>query len=159
MRGREPTAPGAELTGKGGNDQLKGTDSADLLDGGPGADTLTGGYGNDAITGGPPQSSPGKAKDPKNGAAASQRLAIAGHPTLRAFLQRGLTITVTGRKSGAKVAVAVRRGSARVAKGPAKASRGALARTTAPQTCASLRARRPADLPPRPARQLLARRA
>jgi Ca2+-binding RTX toxin-like protein len=43
----------AELTGKGGNDMLKGTDDDDTIDGGPGADTLTGAYGNDTITGGP----------------------------------------------------------------------------------------------------------
>lgn len=45
----------AELTGRGGADQLKGTDDDDAIDGGAGNDTITGGYGNDAIVGGPGQ--------------------------------------------------------------------------------------------------------
>jgi Ca2+-binding RTX toxin-like protein len=45
----------ADLSGRGGNDQLRGTDGDDRIDGGAGNDDLQGGYGNDTIVGGPGQ--------------------------------------------------------------------------------------------------------
>jgi hypothetical protein len=43
----------ADLTGKGGNDELWGSDDSDTINGGPGDDKLVGRYGNDTIVGGP----------------------------------------------------------------------------------------------------------
>lgn len=43
----------ADLTGKGGNDELWGTDREDTINGGAGDDKLYGRYGNDTIVGGP----------------------------------------------------------------------------------------------------------
>ncbi len=207
----------AELSGKGGNDLLKGTDDDDAIDGGPGADDLTGGYGNDTIAGGPGADkivgdrdgrcnemhcdlSPGSAADvidavdgeadtiscgpgtdtvkadavdvvapdcetvtragapaattpppaggkPSTGKSSGQgapKLAFAkgARPTLRTLLKSGLTVTVAGRKPGAKVAVSVKRGGTVVAKGAGTAAKDGTATVKVKATKAGRRALR-----------------
>jgi Ca2+-binding RTX toxin-like protein len=78
-----------------------------------------------------PGTTPGKGTTPGTTggtAGTTGKLAVAGRPTLRALLKSGLTITVKGRKAGAKVAVSVKRGGTIVAKGSGKAGAGGTAK-------------------------------
>jgi Ca2+-binding RTX toxin-like protein len=68
------------------------------------------------------------------------RLAIAGKPTLRALLKSGLTITVKGRKAGAKVTVSLKRGGAVVAKGSSNAGTNGTAKVKVKVTRAGRKA-------------------
>jgi Ca2+-binding RTX toxin-like protein len=69
-------------------------------------------------------------------------LAVAGHPSLRALLKRGLTVTVAGRAPGAKVTVKVKRGATVVATGTGQASAAGTAKVTVKVTKAGRRALR-----------------
>jgi Ca2+-binding RTX toxin-like protein len=85
----------------------------------------------------------GNGKD-KGGREATKHLTIAGKPSLKAFLKRGLTVTVSGRKANAKVSVTARRGAKVVAKGSAKASKNGTAKVKVKVTKAGRRALRKA---------------
>jgi Ca2+-binding RTX toxin-like protein len=93
-----------------------------------------------------PGTTPGKGTGPgttpsgTGGGAAAGRLAVAGRPTLRALLKSGLTITVKGRKAGAKVAISVKRGGTIVAKGSGKAARSGTAKVKVKVTKAGRKA-------------------
>ncbi|HEY6762441.1 MAG TPA: calcium-binding protein [Baekduia sp.] len=73
---------------------------------------------------------------------AAARLAVAGRPTLRALLRGGLTITVKGRRAGAKVSVSLKRGRTVVAKGSGKAAKAGTAKVKVKATAAGRRALR-----------------
>jgi Ca2+-binding RTX toxin-like protein len=71
------------------------------------------------------------------------KLAIAGKPTLRALLARGLTVTVSGRRAGARVSVSVLLGGrTTVAKGTAKAGGSGTAKVRVKPTKAGRKALR-----------------
>jgi hypothetical protein len=73
----------------------------------------------------------------------STKLAIAGRPTLRALLKRGLIVTVSGRRAGTKVSVSVLlNGRRTVAKGSAKAGKGGTAKVKVTLTKAGRKALR-----------------
>lgn len=92
-----------------------------------------------------PKGTSGNGNGTKNGTA-TKKLALAGGtpPTLRAFLARGLTVTVAGRKPNAKVSVSAKRGATTVAKGSGKASKAGTAKVKVMVTKAGRRALRSA---------------
>lgn len=121
-----------------GTDTVK-ADAVDVV--APDCETVV--RGSAASSGTPGGPAPGTGKN-TNKSAAAKRLAIAGTPSLKAFLKRGLTVTVTHRKANAKVSVSAKRGAQVVAKGSAKASRSGTAKVKVKVTKAGRRALRKA---------------
>jgi Ca2+-binding RTX toxin-like protein len=138
-------------------------DTIDAVDGevdtiscGPGTDTVKADAADvvaadcETVTrAGAPQPAPGPGttnttKNKGGGPTATKHLKIAGKPSLKAFLKRGLTVTVTGRKANAKVSVTAKRGAKVVAKGSAKASKKGTAKVKVKVTKAGKRALRKA---------------
>jgi Ca2+-binding RTX toxin-like protein len=93
---------------------------------------------------GGPGTTPGKGSTTPGtgGVTKSVKLTLAGKPTLRALLKGGLTITVKGRRPGAKVAVSLKRGGTVVAKGTGRASKAGIAKVKVKVTKAGRRALR-----------------
>ncbi|HWH96390.1 MAG TPA: hypothetical protein VNT03_21180 [Baekduia sp.] len=98
-----------------GQDTVK-ADAADVV--APDCETVTR-AGAATAPGTTPGSGGGKASGTNPGASA--RVVLAGKPTLRALLKNGLTVTVRGRKAGAKVGVVLKRVGTVVAKGSGEA--------------------------------------
>jgi Ca2+-binding RTX toxin-like protein len=123
-----------------GQDTVK-ADAADVV--AADCETVTraaGGAGPGTGTGQPNPSGGGKGTT----GGTQAKVAIAGRPTLRALLSRGLTVTVAGRKPGAKVSVSVKRGGTVVAKGTTRADTKGTAKVKVKVTRAGRRALRKA---------------